>query len=99
MILTADSGSTKCHWALAEKGETVTEQSIKLVQRRGINPATCSREQMIEIITEELLPNIDAEAVESVYFYGAGCIANAPATLGLKDVLASIFPNAKEVFI
>ena len=99
MILIADSGSTKCHWALAEKGETVTEQSVKLVQSRGINPATCSREQMIEIITEELLPNIDAEAVESVYFYGAGCIADAPATLGLKDVLSSMFPNAKEVLV
>ena len=99
MILIADSGSTKCHWALAEKGEAVTEQSVKLVQSRGINPATCSREQMIEIITEELLPNIDAEAVESVYFYGAGCIADAPATLGLKDVLFSMFSNAKEVLV
>ena len=52
MILTADSGSTKCHWALAEKGEAVTEQSINIVQSRGINPVTCSREQMIEIISE-----------------------------------------------
>lgn len=99
MILTADSGSTKCHWALAEKGQTVTEQNINIVQSRGINPATCTREQMTEIISEELLPKIDAEAVESVYFYGAGCITNAPATLGLQDVLKSMFPNAKEVLV
>ena len=97
MILTADSGSTKCHWALAEKGEAVTEQSINIVQSRGINPVTCSREQMVEIISEELLPNIEAEAVESIYFYGAGCIAGAPATLGLRDVLAEIFPNAQQI--
>ena len=97
MILTADSGSTKCHWALANKGEAVTEQSINIVESRGINPVTCSREQMVEIITEELLPNINAEAVESIYFYGAGCIAGAPATLGLRDVLAEIFPNAQQI--
>ena len=97
MILTADSGSTKCHWALAKKGEAVTEQSINIVESRGINPVTCSREQMVEIISEELLPNINAEAVESIYFYGAGCIAGAPATLGLRDVLAEIFPNAQQI--
>ena len=48
MILTADSGSTKCHWALVD-GESASEES-KIIETRGINPVTCSSEQVKEII-------------------------------------------------
>ena len=95
MIPTADSGSTKCHWALVESASNSNEPTI--IETRGINPVTCSSEQVKEIIAEGLLPNIEAAEVEGIYFYGAGCIANAPATLELQRTLQEIFPQAERV--
>ena len=95
MILTADSGSTKCHWALVESASNSNEPTI--IETRGINPVTCSSEQVKEIISEGLLPNIEAAEVDGIYFYGAGCIANAPATLELQRTLQEIFPQAERV--
>lgn len=97
MILTADSGSTKCHWALIE-GEGASEEA-KIIETRGINPVTCSSEQVKEIIAEGLLPQIKATEVEGIYFYGAGCIANAPATLELQRTLQEIFPQATTIVV
>ena len=97
MILTADSGSTKCHWALIE-GEGASEEA-KIIETRGINPVTCSSEQVKEIIAEGLLPQIKATKVEGIYFYGAGCIANAPATLELQRTLQEIFPQATTIVV
>ena len=97
MILTADSGSTKCHWALVE-GKGASEES-KIIETRGINPVTCSSEQVKEIIAEGLLPQVKATEVEGIYFYGAGCIANAPATLELQRTLQEIFPQATTIVV
>ena len=97
MILTADSGSTKCHWALVEGKSTSNEP--KIIETRGINPVTCSSEQVKEIIAEGLLPQIKATEVEGIYFYGAGCIANAPATLELQRTLQEIFPQATTIVV
>ena len=97
MILTADSGSTKCHWALVE-GEGASDNP-KIIETRGINPVTCSPEQVKEIIAEGLLPHIQSSQVEEVHFYGAGCIANAPATLELQRTLQGIFSEAKTVIV
>ena len=97
MILTADSGSTKCHWALVENTNNSTEPTI--IETRGINPVTCSSEQVREIIAEGLLPNIETKDVEGIYFYGAGYIANAPATLELQRTLQEIFPQTERVVV
>ena len=97
MILTADSGSTKCHWALVD-GKGASEEA-KIIETRGINPVTCSSEQVKEIIAEGLLPQIKATEVEGIYFYGAGCIANAPATLELQRTLQEIFPQATTIVV
>ena len=97
MILTADSGSTKCHWALVE-GEGASDNP-KIIETRGINPVTCSPEQVKEIIAEGLLPQSKATEVEGIYFYGAGCIANAPATLELQRTLQDIFSEATTVVV
>jgi N-acetylglucosamine kinase-like BadF-type ATPase len=97
MILTADSGSTKCHWALVE-GESASNEP-KIIETRGINPVTCSSEQVKEIIAEGLLPQIKATEVEGICFYGAGCITNAPATLELQRTLQEIFPQATTIVV
>jgi hypothetical protein len=46
-----------------------------------------------------LLPQIQATEVEGIYFYGAGCIANAPATLELQRTLQEIFPQATTIVV
>lgn len=69
MILIADSGSTKTDWCVVTHG--------KLVQRictKGINPFFQSEEEISEEIKSALLPGLDTDTFEALYFYGAGCI-------------------------
>ena len=94
MKLIADCGSTKIQWCAVEDGKVVKEFFTP-----GMNAIMLTEEEMAERMGNELKPEVEGMTFESIYFYGAGCIANAPATLGLKDVLASIFPNAKEVLV
>lgn len=85
MVLIADSGSTKTDWLLLE-GETVMAQS----QTIGLNPVFLAPEQILEIL-RPLFPQWQS-AVQSVYFYGAGCI---PAKIeGMCRVLSQVFTEA-----
>lgn len=68
MILTADGGSTKCDWALAD------DEGVRYLSTRGLNPFACDDETIARILDSELLSCLDAARVEAVYFYGAGCI-------------------------
>ncbi len=68
MILTADGGSTKCDWALAD------DEDVRYLSTRGLNPFACDDETIARILDSELLPCLDATRIEAVYFYGAGCI-------------------------
>ncbi len=67
MILIADSGSTKCHWALVGN-----ETDIR-IKSQGMNPFFCNNRQIDYILTHELMPNIMGYEIEKVLFYGAGC--------------------------
>ncbi len=67
MILLADSGSTKTHWACIAAGEVcewITE---------GLNPRLTSDEVFLQVFAQvrEGLPK--RGKVAEVYFYGAGC--------------------------
>ena len=69
-ILIADSGSTKTDWLLM-----LDEKQRCIVQTQGINPDYLSEEQIFEIITAELLPQMPSamSQLSAIYFYGAGC--------------------------
>ena len=69
-ILIADSGSTKTDWLLM-----LDEKQRCIVQTQGINPYYLSEEQIFEIITAELLPQMPSamSQLSAIYFYGAGC--------------------------
>lgn len=70
MILIADSGSTKCHWAICRN-----DGAAERVASRGLNPFACDEQQIAQTLDMELMPHIDdRKAVEAIYFYGAGCI-------------------------
>ena len=68
MILIADSGSTKTDWCVVENG-----QPIQQISTKGINPFFQSEEEISNDIATSLLPQLKTNALDAVYFYGAGC--------------------------
>ena len=66
MILIADSGSTKTDWIL--RGETATRQ----FHTQGINPIHQSDGQILDILRDELLPQLPLNQISAVEFYGSG---------------------------
>lgn len=86
MILIADCGTTKCDWAVVE-GEEIT-----YINGVGFNPVHAESEYIYKCI-EEALSTIDATKVESVYFYGAGCLPGNPAQR-VENALKKLFEKA-----
>lgn len=66
-ILIADSGATKTEWCLKKHSET------KTVKTEGLNPYYHTRNSIEDVIKKGLLPKIEGEKVNDIYFYGAGC--------------------------
>jgi len=75
MILIADSGSTKTDWRL------ITENEIRVMSTRGINPYHSSEEEIGRELESLDLAGKERDILE-VYFYGSG-VANK----GMKDVI------------
>ncbi|MCQ2312486.1 MAG: ATPase [Paludibacteraceae bacterium] len=91
MILLADSGSTKTHWALM----TANGHSQDFYTA-GINPVLQSPE-LIQQTIDHLLTQIGsllwAGTITNVFFYGAGC---TPEKKGLmRELLAKVFKKAQ----
>lgn len=82
--LIADSGSTKSSWVLVEGEERQEFETL------GINPIRDSEEEI-----EQVLMNIPVcpDALNFVYFYGAGCIP--PYSDVVRQLLARRFPKAE----
>ncbi len=87
MILIADSGATKTDWLL------VNNTNNTFITTAGINAYYMSSEAIISMLHNELMPSISAEAVSSIYYYGAGCSTEAKCTK-ISDLLNELFPNA-----
>ena len=68
MILIADSGSTKTDWVLYSNGAIVTR-----IRTQGLNPTQQTTEDILNILSAELVGNIETGAPEKIFFYGAGC--------------------------
>ncbi|MDR0757411.1 MAG: ATPase [Tannerella sp.] len=71
MILIADSGSTKTCWRLVRNGTEINN-----TQTAGLNPYFQPEEDIALCIAGEAVPrlHVDASAIRTVYFYGAGCV-------------------------
>lgn len=90
MLLLADSGSTKTHWALVKNGVVEKE-----VLTSGINPFYQTREEIESEINTFLVPQIDPKLIEQVYYYGAGCL---PEKIDiLKNAITKFFECEVEV--
>ena len=85
MILIADSGSTKCHWAyLAQNKKTVFYNTI------GLNPHFLSNSEILNELNQSDLFSI-RKSVNKVFFYGAGC--------SLENFKRVIYNSFKDFFI
>lgn len=69
MILIADSGSTKTDWCVVENGKLIQQ-----IFTKGTNPFFQTQEEISQEIEEALLPQLGDNKIESVFFYGAGCV-------------------------
>lgn len=92
MILIADSGSTKTDWILTDKNKNQTRYSTV-----GYNPYFIDSESIYDSILLTLAAQLDAAAVKTIFFYGAGC--STPENAGIvHKALSACFPNS-EVFV
>lgn len=89
MILIADSGSTKTDWALINRaGES------KLFVTPGFNPYYMNSETIEEIVIKDLVPLIDQDSVEEIYYYGSGCSTDKKKMV-IDNALDAVFPHAR----
>ena len=86
MFLIADSGSTKCDWA-------IVGDELQIVKTEGINPYFCDSFQIEKILKKSLLPKIKGAKVDEIFFYGAGCRAEKCDVV--KSALQAVFSTAK----
>lgn len=87
-ILIADSGATKTEWRLVASYET------DIITTEGLNPYYHTPESIRKVLDEDLKPNTEAESVEQIYFYGAGCDSAEKEHL-LQQALEECFSSAQ----
>lgn len=90
MILIADSGSTKCDWAVVDKNGNL----IKVLNTIGLNPYFYSSPEIEKEIQKNNELSELSEKIENVFFYGSGC-ANDKLKGIIKSGVKSVFSNAK----
>lgn len=90
MTIIADSGSTKTEWIIGELS----------VNTKGINPVRDSQEEILDVLSTELMPQIlsvrqsfSQKEITDIHFYGAGCIE--PFLHNVEYALSKIFTHAK----
>ncbi len=88
-MLIADSGSTKTDWAL------VDASGVSVVKTQGINPVHQSREVIMQILQEELKPQLGDALMNDVRFYGSGVRPEMETVLA--SVIRDSFSSASHV--
>ena len=91
MILIADSGSTKCSWAICDMHGIQLDESKTI----GFNPYFISQERILEELENSSLSSIKNK-VKHVFFYGAGCSSPQKNKI-IEEPFNLFFSNAKIV--
>lgn len=68
--------------------------SPAIIPTTGFNAAISSAEEIKSILATELSPSVGNEAINHIFFYGAGCIGGE-TDRRLAALLSEIFPNAE----
>ena len=85
--LIADGGATKTEWCL------LSGSKKKIFYTQGMSPYFINKDQMIAIITSELVPSIRKIQVDEIYYYGTGCSNPANARI-VNGALRKVFHDA-----
>lgn len=88
MNLIADAGSTKTAWRLFLGKEVIQDFTTN-----GINPLFMTQKEIEDEIEKNVLPFVQPEKVERVYFFGAGCSTHALQTK-MYNALSLFFSEA-----
>ena len=93
MILIADCGSTKIDWCALKNGKLE-----KQIFTMGMNAVMLSEEEIRGRISNELMPELGglSAKIDSVYFYGAGCIS-AEVCGNVASAIKANIPSATKV--
>ena len=91
MILIADCGSTKIDWCVVNDGKVVEQ-----IFTSGINALMMTEEQIRETLAAELAEKVKGYAIESVYYYGAGCLFD-DICANVRRAIAHNVPTAKTI--
>lgn len=86
-LLIADSGSSKTDWVFTSETNGTLE-----VHTTGINPVRDSQRAILDVLTQELLPQLTYTHISTIHFYGAGCIP--PYAEEVKTALKICFPES-----
>ena len=89
MILIADSGSTKCSWALCDQNGKL----IKEIRTIGFNPYFIDKKNILKELKKTSLAE-GVKEINEVYFYGAGCSSKDKNNI-IEESLQSFFINSK----
>lgn len=90
MILIADSGSTKTHWSVVDRG-----QLIQQVFTKGMNPFFQTPQEMGEEIANALIPQLNTRTFTEIHFFGAGCLPEKVPSV--REVLRQHFNTDGEI--
>ena len=93
MKLIADCGSTKTHWCLLDNDSVERE-----VYTVGMNAILLTAEEMQQIMRDELLPQLGSAVsqIDTVYFYGAGCLGGEICA-NVAGALRAVIPAAAHI--
>lgn len=89
MILVADSGATKTHWALISEKSVVRE-----IYTPGFNPYYYEPDEFERSLSEELAGKVPAESLKQIFFYGSGISSDVNKNI-VKNALKKVFPEVK----
>ena len=89
MILIADSGSTKCSWALCDQHGIL----IKEIRTIGFNPYFIDKKNILKELEQSNLIKYIKD-IKEVFFYGAGCSSKEKNNI-IEESLQSFFINSK----
>lgn len=94
MKLIADSGSTKTDWSVTSGNNVALS-----VKTQGINPFHQPEKVISDILSSELLPQIESvvASVSEIHFYGSGC--NEANAAVMQALLSRVFSDDVSVFV
>lgn len=97
MMLIADSGSTKTDWCFVG-----ADGNWIIVQTDGMNPVVQTDHEIAgtisgQLIAQSLKCGISPDDIDSIRFYGAGCLLAESVTI--RRLLADAFPRANDICV